>query len=348
MDLPMQVAMNTGNSMRVFLLHLFFFCFAMCVAQGNMHTVMFYNVENYFDCLDDSLTSDADFLPDAPKHWNWKRYTTKRQNIARVIAAVGKGVPPVLVGLCEVENAMVLHQLVAYKPLSTYGYKTVHYESPDARGIDVALLYQPRIFTPIVSNPIPVQFADGTHSRDILYVKGLMANADTLHVMVCHAPSRRGGSKADLRRRYAMQLVRHVVDSVLAVTPQASMLIMGDFNDTPLDASIRSTLGAVPVADKDDAAVLYNIMPTHQGTYKYKGEWSLFDQFMVTPALLQSDGFCVGAGLGCVFSEAFLLENDKTYMGVKPFRTYLGPRYVGGYSDHLPIYFRLQQLPRKN
>jgi hypothetical protein len=116
------------------------------------------------------------------------------------------------------------------------------------------------------------------------------------------------------------------------------MLIMGDFNDTPLDASIRSTLGAV----------LYNIMPTHQGTYKYKGEWSLFDQFMVTPALLQPTGLMVSSELGCVFSEAFLLENDKTYMGVKPYRTYLGPRYVGGYSDHLPIYFRLQQWPRKN
>jgi hypothetical protein len=115
-----------------------------------------------------------------------------------------------------------------------------------------------------------------------------------------------------------------------------------------LDASIRSTLGAVPVADKDDAAVLYNIMPTHQGTYKYKGEWSLFDQFMVTPALLQPTGLMVSSELGCVFSEAFLLENDKTYMGVKPYRTYLGPRYVGGYSDHLPIYFRLQQWPRKN
>lgn len=337
----MRDVLNIFNNMRPLVLILFC-CITTSVAAVGMHTIMFYNVENYFDPIDDSLTNDEDFLPDAPKHWNWKRYTTKRQNIARVIAAVGKGTPPMLVGLCEVENAAVLQQLVGYRPLSAYRYKTIHYESPDARGIDVALLYQPSLFSPVASRPIPVQFADSTYSRDILYVKGLVAGADTLHVMVCHAPSRRGGEKADQRRKYAMQLVRHVVDSVFESSPHAAMVVMGDFNDTPTDASIRCALGAVPLAEKTDTTRLVNIMPEHEGTYKYKGEWSMFDQFMVTPALLQTKGMRIEPASGRVFKENFIVENDKTYMGVKPYRTYLGPRYIGGYSDHLPIYFYLR------
>ena len=309
---------------------------------------MFYNVENFFDCVDDTLTNDNDFLLDAPKHWTWKRYTTKRQNIARVIAAVGKGVPPALVGLCEVENATVLQQLVDYKPLSAYGYKTIHYESPDARGIDVALLFQPRWFTPLESAPIRVCFEEGACSRDVLYVKGLLAGGDTLHAMVCHAPSRRGGKQANERRRYALQLVRSVVDSVLQHAPDASLLLMGDFNDTPVDESIVGALGAVPVWQASDSTCLINIMSPQEGTYKYQNEWSLFDQFMVTPALLHGGSWTVVDKRGWVFNEPFLLQEDATHMGYKPYRTYLGPRYVGGYSDHLPIYLRLQHRPKRN
>ena len=334
--------------MRPIFLFLFCFLFTPVVAQDTSCTLLFYNVENYFDCVDDSLTNDNDFLPDAPKHWTWKRYTTKRQNIARVIAAVGKGVPPVLVGLCEVENATVLNELVRYQPLSAYQYKTIHYESPDARGIDVALLYQSKWFTPLKSEPIRVCFQEAGCSRDILYVKGLLAGTDTLHVMVCHAPSRRGGKQADRRRMQAMQWVKNVVDSVLQQSPLARVVLMGDFNDTPLDDSILQGLGAVPVWQATDSCSWVNIMPQQGGTYKYKGEWSLFDQFIVSSGLLQGDGWVVENKTGYIFQDDFLLEADATYMGCKPYRTYLGPRYVGGYSDHLPIYLRLQQLPQKN
>ncbi len=333
--------------MRQGLLVLFSLFFTAVVAQDTACTVMFYNVENYFDCLDDSLTNDNDFLPDATKHWTWKRYTAKRQNIARVIAAVGKGVPPALVGMCEIENATVLHQLVAYQPLSTYRYQTIHYESPDARGIDVALLYQPNWFTPLHSRAITVYFGEAGYSRDILYVKGLLAGTDTLHVMVCHAPSRRGGEKANLRRKQTMQLVRNVADSVMQQSPMASVLIMGDFNDTPTDESMLHALGAIPLSASSEESNLLNIMPLHGGTYKYKGEWSLFDQFVVSKGLLQGDGWIVVDKSGCIFKEDFLLEEDTKYMGYKPYRTYLGPRYVGGYSDHLPIYLRLQASPQR-
>lgn len=333
--------------MRPIFLFLFCWLFTLVVAQDTSCTLMFYNVENYFDCVDDSLTNDNDFLPDAPKHWTWKRYTAKRQNIARVIAAVGQGVPPALVGLCEVENATVLKELVRYKPLSTYQYKTIHYESPDARGIDVALLYQSRWFTPLKSEPIRVCFQEAGCSRDILYVKGLLAGTDTLHVMVCHAPSRRGGEQANVRRKQALQLVRNVADSIMQQSLHASVLIMGDFNDTPSDESILHTLGAVPLAQTSDSTRLVNIMPHQGGTYKYKAEWSLFDQFMVSPELLQGDGWVVEDKRGYIFKDDFLLEADATHMGYKPYRTYLGPRYIGGYSDHLPIFLRLQVSQQK-
>lgn len=302
---------------------------------------MFYNVENYFDCENDSLTNDDEFVPDKGKYWNYKRFTKKRVNIARVLAAVGQATPPVLVGMCEVENRKVLHQLVAYKPLSHLKYRYVHFESPDARGIDVALLYQPQWFLPLQSRAIPVRLPDGKYSRDVLYVKGLLAQTDTLHVMVCHTPSRRGGVLASEKKRIqAMRLVRQVVDSVCSQVPHAKVLIMGDFNDTPLDVSMREALGAVPVLEKADA-ILYNLMDVTDGTYKYKGQWSLFDQFVVSKALLSAPGCVVNGGKGYVYKGDFLLQEDATYLGYKPYRTYAGPRYLGGYSDHLPIYLHL-------
>lgn len=303
----------------------------LSVKASTPYTCLFYNVENYFDCVDDSLTQDDEFVPDKGKFWTPKRLTAKRENIARVIAAVGQGVAPVLVGLCEVENSEVLTQLVRYKPLSVWDYRYVHFDSPDARGIDVALLYQPNRFQPIQASPIGVAFADGAHSRDILYVKGLLAGVDTLHVMVCHAPSRRTGVVGDKRRMHAMRLLAQKVDSVLAVQPAAKVLVMGDFNDTPAQDAIAQTIGKK----------LCNLMDTAQGSYKYKGEWLLFDQFMASPALLTGAGFVVKNKQGYVYNAHFLLQPDETYMGYKPFRTYVGPRYLGGYSDHLPIYLQL-------
>lgn len=308
------------------------------------HTVMFYNVENYFDCKDDTLTNDDEFLPHQGKFWNHKRMAVKRQNIARVIAAVGQGQPPVLVGLCEVENNEVVRQLVRYKPLSAWQYDYVHFESPDARGIDVTLLYQPSWFTPLKSQALPVSFTDGSHSRDILYVKGLLLPADTLHVLVCHAPSRRGGAAySAARRAHAMGIVRQVIDSVCALQPRAKMLVMGDFNDTPRDASIASVLGAVVPAAATDTTRLLQLMNVSDGTYKYKSEWSLFDQLMVTPYFLTAKGWHVKDQQAYVYKGSFLLQEDATHMGYKPYRTYLGPRYIGGYSDHLPVYLQLTQ-----
>lgn len=324
---------------------LFFFLFVVwCPAVGaTSFTVMFYNVENYFDCSDDTTTNDDDFLPDGAKQWSAYRMATKRTNIARVIAAVGEARAPVLVGLCEVENDAVLRQLVNYPPLATLRYRYVHYDSPDVRGIDVALLYQPRLFAVLQHRAIPITLSDGSHSRDVLYVKGVLATTDTLHVMVCHAPSRRGGENSSAwRRAEAMQVVKATVDSLLQDNAKASVLIMGDFNDTPCDSSMCNVLGAsLSVTDTINTS-LYNLMDVHDGTYKYKSTWSLFDQFVVSKALLRGNGYVVQHGKAKVYDASFLVQQDATYMGIKPYRTYLGPLYVGGYSDHLPIYLQLQ------
>ncbi len=312
------------------------------VQAASSYTVMFYNVENLFDCEDDPRVNDNEFLPNKGKYWSPKRYTAKRENIARVIAAVGEGKAPVLVGLCEVENEEVVRQLVQYRPLSNLRYRYVHYESPDPRGIDVALLYQPRYFTPLETRPLPVIYTTGKATRDVLYVKGVLASTDTLHIMVCHAPSRRGGEVASaLKRQQAMSVVCQQVDSLLAAQSQAKILIMGDFNDTPVDKSIVDVLGAVPLQQLTDSTRLVNMMTDASGSYKYRGEWSQLDQLMVSPALLSGKGFVVENKKGYVYSAEFLLQDDATHMGKKPYRTYQGPRYLGGYSDHLPIYLRL-------
>lgn len=316
----------------------------MGVQAASSYTVMFYNVENLFDCIDDPHVNDNDFLPEKGKYWSWKRYTTKRENIARVIAAVGEGTAPVLVGLCEVENEGVVRQLVQYKPLSTLAYRYVHYESPDPRGIDVALLYQPNHFTPLVTHKLPVVYSTRKPTRDVLYVKGLLASTDTLHVMVCHAPSRLGGEvESGLKRKQAMLVIKQVVDSVQTVCPRAKILIMGDFNETPVEKNIVEVLGAVPVEQMKATTSLVNLLSDAAGSYKYRGEWSQIDQFMVSPALLEDKGYTVEGKVGYVYKAEFLLQDDATYMGKKPYRTYIGPRYLGGFSDHLPIYLHLRR-----
>lgn len=331
--------------MKTNLIFLFFFLLASPMMGVLPYTVMFYNVENYFDCVDDTTTQDNDFLPEGIKKWSAYRMAVKRTNIARVIAAVGQGSAPVLVGLCEVENDELLRQLVRYKPLSSLRYEYVHYESPDMRGIDVALLYQPTCFTPLHSRAIPICLSDGKPTRDVLYVKGLLSGSDTLHVLVCHAPSRRGGDEASAwRRAEAMTSVKNVIDSVLRFQVDASVLLMGDFNDTPQDSSICKVLGAMPYRSSADTLTLHNLMVGDKGTYKYKSEWSLFDQFVVSKSLLKGGGIIVENQRAYVYDARFLLQTDNTYMGYKPYRTYLGPRYVGGFSDHLPIYLRLQPV----
>lgn len=312
--------------------------------------VMSYNTENFLDYRRDSLPeASSTFMPDSLKHWNAKRYYLKRDNIARVIAAVGEWNPPALVALCEIGNRRVLDDLVKHSALRNLKYSVAHFESPDPRGIDVALLYRPQLFSPYMEKPVHVRFPDNPRrrTRDILYVAGLLPGRDTLHVFVCHFPSRLGGElESESGRMTAAKILRLRVDSILALNRRANILLMGDFNDYPENRSICQGLRVLPGGGQRADTVLYNLCyALHKegrvGSYKHDGQWDMLDQIIVSGHLLNTAGrlFVQGAG-ATVLDAPFLLEDDPGF-GKRPFRTYIGMKYHGGYSDHLPVFIDL-------
>jgi hypothetical protein len=306
--------------------------------------VMFYNVENLFDPEDDPHKQDNDFTPSGKNKWTWTLLAKKRNNIAKTIIAIGEGNAPVLVGLCEAENYLVLKHLVEHTPLSKIGYGIVHHDSPDPRGIDVALLYRTDRFNVLQAGFYQVTYESGSsQTREILYAKGLYACCDTLHVLVNHWPSKLGGEKQSRPKRMAAALrAKGIADSILQASPAANIILMGDFNDTPESIPLAEGLQALSPHGNPSADSLYNLMlplaSRGEGSLRYRGKWELIDQFIVSGQLLHPQ-----AALQCrpaavkVFKAPFLLEEDEKYLGEKPFRTYQGPIYKGGVSDHLPI-----------
>ena len=305
--------------------------------------VMFYNVENYFDTLDDPTTNDNEFTPDGSMRWTVGRYIDKRNNIFRVIAHVGEWDPPAIVGLCEIENRDVLQDLIKNTPLMKYPYRIIHKDSPDQRGIDVALLYRDDYLKCIAQQFIRVRFPDNRRrTRDILYATLRTLKGDTLHVFVCHFPSRVGGQRqSEPGRLLAASLVRNKVDSIFSRNPMARIVVTGDMNDGPLDKSLRSELRALPDTTQAKPSTLFNLsaykMKESTGTIKYQGKWSVFDQIIVSGGLLRGS-LRTDVDRCHIFRADYLFEPDKRYQGVIPFRTYIGQRYNGGFSDHLPVY----------
>ena len=293
------------------------------ICAGLTAVVMFWNVENLFDPFDDPLKEDDEFTAGAERHWTWARFETKRDGIVQTILAAGDvwGELPALIGLAEVENRLVVSQLVRKTMLNELAYGYVHRESPDARGIDVALLYRKDVFRAVGVDSLRVPDAV---TRDLLYVKFVEspapASGDTLHVFVVHLPSKRGGARAsDGRRGSALAVLEHAVDSLLTPDPQRRIVVMGDFNDT--DVFVRGLHPAPRDSLPADA-------PTAPGTIKYHGRWEQIDHFFLSPAI---------DAVMRIFAPPFLLEPDKAWLGVQPRRTYAGPRYKGGLSDHLPV-----------
>lgn len=306
--------------------------------------IMEYNVENLFDCEDDSLKNDEEFLPGATGRWTYTRYHDKLTKIAKVIAAAGEERVPDLVALCEVENERVLIDLTQRSPLREVAYRFIVTDSPDWRGIDVALLYQPASFRLLAWRAIPVSLERFHHppTRDILHVTGQVVTGDTLDVFVCHMPSRYGGQKeSEPCRLFAASLLRAQVDSLMAVRKVPRLLITGDFNDYPHNASLSQVLRAQqPAGETADDRTLYNLMAgrKHEGTYRYRGEWGILDQLIVSGRLLsEEEVFSTSCERVRILRFPFLMTEDERYGGPMPFRTYLGPRYLGGYSDHLPV-----------
>lgn len=303
--------------------------------QGRLR-VMSWNVENLFDTIHDSGRIDTDFLPDGANAWTAARYRTKLFAIARTIAAAGGAEPVDIIGLCEVENTRVVEDLTQHSALASLGYSYLITNSLDERGMDVALLYQADRFLPLQEYILRVPFTPQKErpTRDILVVDGLIPAGDTLTVAVCHLPSRRGGAELTAAyRQRAVQVLRNTVDSIARKRQNFRMIVMGDFNDEPADASVRQLTDSGFVNLSAKAVGEYKI----KGTYKLSGAWSRIDQMIVSCSLLEgSSGLRAQPETCRIFAPEFLLERDATG-GVKPCRTYLGTFYHGGVSDHLPL-----------
>ena len=308
-----------------------FLCLAFPALAQEPFRVLFWNTENLFDCKDDPKKNDNEFLPDATRRWTYFRYRDKLKNLAKGIVASGDEYVPDLVGLCEVENDSCLNDLTRRSPLKEAGYRYVMTDSPDQRGIDVALLYQRGSFKLLQHQSIRIPFKQvkKAPTRDILHVVGKVVSGDTLDVWVVHYPSRRGGkAKSEPYRLLVAEILKHAVDSVMQVRQNPNVVIMGDFNDGP----------SSPVMKKlcSDGRLVNLMQGKKEGTYRYRGAWEILDQFLVSENVRTKNAE--------VLQHPFLLEEDEKYGGNKPFRTYNGMRYQGGFSDHLPIILDLQFL----
>ncbi len=306
------------------------------------YRIICYNVENLFDTWDEEFKYDDDFTPTGSYYWGKKKYEKKVNDIGKVLVNVSGNEVPAIIGLVEIENKKVLEDLLNESPLQKFQYAIVHEESPDERGIDVAILYDTEQFTyldhQIGRIEFPKPIVDKT--RDMLLVKGLLGG-DTVYVSLNHWPSRRGGdAETELKRVYVAKQLKEKTDAILDKQPNAGLIIMGDFNDTPLNRSIEQSLEAKPWGTENARYInmFYDEAKEGLGTYKYQNQWNMLDQFIVSNSLIDEQGsLYVTEESARIFDADWLKEADPVYPGDRIYRTFLGPRYRGGYSDHFPI-----------
>jgi predicted extracellular nuclease len=312
---------------------------------GKTFRIAFYNVENLYDTIDDPLTDDADFLPGARITWTSERYEVKLSHLADVIHYLSQPQPVAVMGLCEIENKMVLDDLVNSPRIIPYRFQVIHQDSPDERGIDNAMIYDPDQFQPLDVRSIPVTFPFQPEdlTRNILYVKGLSKKIknDTLHIFVNHWPSRSEGKEvSEPKRIRAAEMLKAFTDSLFSRNPAALIVIMGDFNDEPSDKSLSEGLKALSPAGITVNNELYNLMyPLYRqgkGTLYYK-DWDLFDQMIISGSFWNKEKGIIYYGQeGSIFNPEWLMfkTDDGT---LRPNRT-AAKEYYGGYSDHLPVF----------
>lgn len=307
--------------------------------------VGFYNIENLYDTIDSPNTDDAEFLPSGKKQWTGPRYMRKLDQNARVIAEMGKDLHPhgmAILGLCEVENRKVVEDLVATAALRDRNYQVVHEDSPDRRGVDVALVYDPEMYKVYAHKSYKLAMVDTSfRTRNQLLVSGVL-DGDTTHVIVCHWPSRRGGEKrSEPNRKAAAELGRHIIDSLLAINSNARIMLMGDLNDDPVNVSVARFVNATGDKTKAVNGVFYNAMydPYQKGigTLAWRDSWNLFDQILLSPALVTGEGGDYKYYGVRIFNEGYLRQTDGNFAGY-PFRTYVGDSYQDGFSDHFPVF----------
>jgi len=312
--------------------------------RHDMQTIAFYNVENLFDLKNNKLKHDNDFLPNSVKNWTPKRYKNKLRKLGFTISNIGQretGKHPALVGLAEIENTAVIKDLMASKHLENINYDYVHFESLDERGIDVALLYDTNVFKVSHSEAFTISLTDldGTpdYTRDVLLVSGFL-DSEKVHVIVNHWSSRREGEKeTEFKRLASSEKVSDIIKALKKEDENAKIIVIGDFNDNPHSKSIKRLV---------EGYNLFNPMETlrsfTRGTVKHRRQWFIFDQILFSTNFFKSSESEFEFFKANIFDEAFLKLFKGPFKG-SPFRTYVGPKYKGGYSDHFPVYLVLKK-----
>ena len=314
-----------------------------------IHTIAFYNLENLFDTINDPNKFDESTPIMELKAHSYEAYQKKVKNMAKALADIGEDVSknaPAIIGVCEVENQEVLDDVINDAALIDKNYGIVHYHSPDARGIDVALLYQKQLFSPTSTSSHELKIYDNItrkriYTRDQLLVSGYL-DGELLHIIVNHWPSRSGGeAKSQYNRLAAGKLSKFLVDSLQTIDPYAKVFIMGDFNDNPNNISIKKGLKTEKDKSKVDFKGIYNpfenFFKDGLGTTAYRDAWSLFDQIMLTKPLLEKDYTSFQFYKAGIFNKDYLITNNGTYKGY-PFRSWYDGGFSGGFSDHFPVY----------
>lgn len=313
------------------------------VEAQNKYNIVFYNVENLFDTHGDSITPDKEFTPQSERHWTRERFDNKIKMIYKTLITAGNGQFPDVIGLAEIENLWVLEQLISKTPLNKVPYGIIHKDSPDPRGIDVALLFRKDRIKPIDYEFIPVS-NEGEYSfksRDILHFTAEIEK-EPIHFFVNHWPSRSGGYiETKVKRDITARILRNSIDSLLNKNPKTNILVMGDFNATPKEKCLTKILKALPYPGDDNPSCLINLstlwVKHAQGTIRNAGQWEVFDQMICSNNLYSNNTLQIETKQSGICNFDFLLEPDQTHLGEKPYRTYLGPMYHGGISDHLPV-----------
>jgi predicted extracellular nuclease len=317
----------------------------VCNTHGqNRYRVISYNIENLFDTIANPAIRDKNFTPNGKFAWNTERYNTKLNNLTKVINALCDTVAPLFISVCEAENSTVLKDWLKQPKMKQYNLKFIHFNSADPRGIDVALLYNKKLFKPTYKTLIPIQFDfdNNYNARGILYVKGKF-NKQQIHVFVNHWSSRKGGAEiSDGRRLRTAKILRAKINEILATNPNARIFVTGDFNDPPFSISVSDSLNAKQNLLTIKSGDLYNLMSeaAQKGKYSFnfEGEQDMLDQIIVTQNFVAKDCIlCIDKKRGEVFQPKWLMyKSDK--FGLMPNRTFAGYKYIGGYSDHLPVY----------
>lgn len=328
---------------------LIFITFVTTISAQKEAMIAFWNVENLYDTINDPAVKDEEFLPSSKNAWTSERYNTKLKNTSQVILAMNNGAGPDVLGMAEVENRAVLEDLTCKTPMKKQKYGIVHYDSPDQRGIDVALIYKTKSFTVLSSSHVPVPLPKGGKdtaaprpTRDILVVRGILNKKDTICILVNHWPSRLGGiEQSNPKRMAAAMTVHRICDSLNRLYPNAEIVAIGDFNDEPTDESISLlTVETDLVFSTIFVNMMDSINASGDGTHYYKKEKSCLDQILITPNFREKKPYYVTQA--AIFKPEWIFAEVYKGDGLSPKRTWAGSRYIGGYSDHLPVYVVLK------